>query len=102
MAIYGFGPHLAGRTISYPILFSTHSTFEVILINYGYAWGMIWDQNMFTLTLKNGTPQLYISTSSILRPDNEYKLNDNSWHQVAVSMPKDNCALSEVVMYSDG
>ena len=56
---------------------------------------------MFTVTLKNGTPQVYISETSVLRPKKEYTLNDDSWHHIAVSMPKGSCALSEVVMHTD-
>ena len=102
IGIYGFGPHGAGGIISYSILFSTLSASEVILVHYGHGYSTKSKKDMFTVTLKNGTPQVYISETSVLRPKNEYTLNDDSWHHIAVSMPKGSCALSEVVMYVDG
>merc|ERR1740124_1378400 len=56
IGIYGFGPHSGGSTISYSLLISTTSNLEVILVHYGPAYGVNSTKNMYTLTLKKGTP----------------------------------------------
>jgi len=102
IGIYGFGPHSGGSIISYSLLISTKGTSEMILVHYGVGFGEKTSKNMYTLTLNNGTPILYISSNSILKPKREYNLNDGMWHHIAVSMPRTSCTLSEVIMYIDG
>ena len=103
IAIYGIGPHQAGSTISYSILIKTDKEdSEMIIIHYGHNFGLSSSKNMFTLTLNNGTPWLYIAHNSILKPKQEHNLNDNLWHEISVSMTRESCLLSEVKMYIDG
>jgi len=103
IGIYGFGPHSGGSTISYSLLISTTSNSEVILVHYGHAFTENSTKNMYTLTLKKGTPNLYISPTAILEPvKRKLNLNDGNWHHIAVSMPTKSCKLSDVIMYVDG
>jgi len=102
IGIYGIGPHSGGNIISYSLLINTKSTSEMTLIHYGLNFGEKSSKNIFTVTLKNGTPMLYIAHNAILIPKKEYHLNDNAWHNVAVSMPTKSCTLSDVIMYVDG
>jgi len=102
IGIYGIGPHSGGSKISYSILSSTNSASEMILVHYGFNFGTRSSKNMFTLTLKNGTPMLYVASNAILIPKREYYLNDNTWHHIAVSMPTESCNLSDIIMYVDG
>lgn len=102
IGIYGFGPHSGGSTISYSLLISTKSESDMILVHYGHGFSLNSNKNIYTLTLNNGTPMLYISRVAILKPEKEYELNDGNWHHVAVSMPSNSCRLSDVIMYVDG
>lgn len=74
----------------------------MILVHYGNSFGAGTQKNIYTMTLQNGTPLLYISRNGILKPEGKYNLNDYQWHNLAVSMPKKSCTLSEVTMYVDG
>lgn len=102
IGVYGFGPHSGGSIISFSLMVHTRSTSEMILVHYGGTFGERSAKNIFTLTLNNGTPMLYISSKSILKPERGYDLNDGRWHHIAISMPKTSCTLSEVIMYIDG
>lgn len=102
IGIYGVGPHSGGSTISYSISINSNSKSEMILIHYGLNFGILSQKNIYTLTLKNGTPLLYISLDAILKPVKEHALNDGKWHHIAVSMPTESCTLSDVIMYVDG
>lgn len=106
MGIYSVGPLVAGNVVSYSIWFRTEQAGEMILIHFGPSWNsaVYKEKNIFTLTLDGGNPKLYASTSSILKPSqrNGLHLNDNGWHQVAVSMPNTGCNLSQVKMFVDG
>jgi len=102
LGIYGTGPHSGGSIISYSIWIQTSHTSEMILIHYGNIFGAGTLKNIYTLTLQNGTPLLYISLKGILKPEKKYDLNDGKWHHLAVSMPTESCTLSEVNMYVDG
>jgi len=105
LGIYATGPHGAGSKISYSIRIKTKKKRNMILVHYGHVhgFGMRMTRNMYTLTLdKTGTPKLYIDNNSVLEPQKIHNLNDGKWHDIAVSMPNNSCALSEVVMYVDG
>jgi len=80
----------------------TNGTSDMILVHYGHTFTARSNKNIYTLALQNGTPMLYISPTAILKPENNYILNDGKWHHIAVSMPRQSCALSEVIMYVDG
>jgi len=103
LGIYGMGPHGAGSQVSYGIRIRTSRRSNMILVHYGHSFGFQrFAKDIFTLTLEKGTPKLYINDKSVLTPTKSQKLNDGSWHDVAVSMPSKSCNLSEVVMYVDG
>ncbi len=105
MGVYAFGPNVGGSVVSYSIWFKTTKIGgEMILIHYGQAWGRTNNpKNIFSLTLKNGTPTLYASQTSFLQPSASVKkLNDGGWHMVAVSMPRRSARLSEIQLYIDG
>jgi len=102
LAIYGTGPHSGGSIISYTLWIKTKNTSDMILVHYGHVFHGTGSKNIYTLTLQNGTPMLYISPTAILRPERKYDLNDGNWHHIAVSMPRKSCTLSEVIIYVDG
>jgi len=102
VAIYGMGPHSTGSMISYALWIKTSNKSEVILVHYGHSFTANSNKNIYTLTLQNGIPVLYISATMTLRPKWNKDLNDGNWHHIAVSMPRKSCALSEVIMYVDG
>ena len=75
----------------------------MILVHYGHTFmGETTKKDIFTLKIKNGEPRLYTSPKSILIPNVPVKLNDNRWHHIIISMPRQNCKLSEVEMYTNG
>jgi len=103
LAFYSNSPHSGGNIISYTLWFKTQRKgLEMILIHFGNSYGASKRKNIYTVTLKEGTPILYIGQASYLKPKEDYNLNDSKWHHVAVSMPKQSCRLSQVVMYIDG
>lgn len=107
MGIYAMGPHTAGRVVSYSAWFKTKNREEMILLHFGPSWhDEKNDKNIFTLTLDNGVLKLYASEDSVSQPANKYgqssSLNDGGWHQVAVTMPRNSCSLSEVIFIIDG
>jgi len=106
MGIYSFGPFVAGSRASYSVWIKTKSNGEMVLVHYDRAWksGASAQKNIFSLILDNGKPVLYSSKTSTLKPLNSgmAPLNDGGWHQVAVSMPRSGCRLSEVKMFIDG
>jgi len=53
------------------------------------------------LTIKDGSLKLYSSPDSVLQSKRSYKL-ENKWRHIAVSMPRPNCKVSEVVISIDG
>jgi len=102
LAIYGTGPHGAGSIISYSIRIKTTNGTHIILVHYGHMFGTRNSpKNFYTLTLENGTPKLYANVNSVLEPQQTLTLNDGKWHDIAVSMPRKSCALSEIIMYVD-
>jgi len=102
LAIYGTGPHSGGSMISYTLWIKTKNASDMILVHYGHYFSGISSKHIYTLTLQNGTPMLYISPTATLRPRRKYDLNDGNWHHIAVSMPRKSCTLSEVIIYVDG
>jgi len=103
LGIYAIGPHSTGGMISFSLWFKTRNENEMVLVHYGQNFGnTISYKDMFTLTLNNGTPILYSSPESALKPLNKDNLNDGQWHHLAVSMPKKSCRLSVVDMFIDG
>lgn len=102
LGIYGTGPHSAGSIISYAIWINTARKEEMIVIHYGNNFTAKSRKNIYTLTLSDGNPRLYLSAKSILQPRKNYNLNDGKWHHIVVSMPRPSCNLSDVVMYVDG
>jgi len=102
LGIYSFGPHAAGGVISFAVWFKTTDTREMIIVHYGACWGVGGAKDMFTLTLRNGSPVLYSYTDTFVKPSNKYYLNDDQWHHVAISMPRKSCRLSELIIYING
>jgi len=107
--IFGNGPHNPGQPVSFALWIKCNQMgkkagVEMILVHYGHTFNVSdkSKKDIFTLTLKNGTPMLHSSPKSTLAPTRSYTLDDGEWHHIAVSMPKQNCRLSEVVMYVDG
>jgi len=99
--------HSGGDIISYALWFSTEVNTvemdsEMILIHFGNTFIPQDHKDMFTLTLRGGTPILYARAGSELSPVEIYNLGDTKWNHVAISMPKQSCRLSEVVMYING
>ena len=101
IGIYAKGPHTGGNAVSYSLLIKTEGESEMILFHYGNSISKENDKDIFTLTLNNGTPMLYISHAATLKPSKQYYLNDGSWHHVEVTMPTNNCMLSDVIIYVD-
>ena len=58
-------------------------------------------QGLMNLHLNDGEPELLIADNKRLVAKGQ-KLNDGQWHNIAVSMPKKDCLLSEVEFYIDG
>jgi len=104
LGFYAMGPHAAGGIISSAFWFKTMKEEEMILVHYGDYFGVnvYFTKDCYTLTLNNGTPMLYSSPNSFVKPRDEYNLNDGQWHHVAVSMPKISCRLSEINMHING
>ena len=107
--IFANGPHNPGIPISFALWIkynqsALETSKEMLLVHYGNNFGYVVGskKDIFTLTLKNGTPALYRSPTSVLVPEDSFTLGDNEWHHIVVSMPKPNCKLSEVVIYIDG
>lgn len=81
------------------------SSAKQILIHYGASFAIGNDdcsKDQFTLTLWKGKPILYRCSKSKLSSAQNLNLADDEWHHIAITMPKDNCLLSEVHMYVDG
>lgn len=74
----------------------------MILIHFGHSFAPGKAKNIFTVTLRDGTPILYTNVDSKLSPMESYNLDDGQWNHVAISMPKRSCRPSEVVMYING
>jgi len=102
LAVYGTGPHSGGSIISYALWIKTKNSSDMALVHYGHYYGGNSQKHIYTLTLQNGDPMLYISPTAILRPESKHDLNDGNWHHIAVSMPRKSCKLSEVIIYVDG
>jgi len=103
--IYSSGPHGGGgHAISYSLWFKTNKSSEMILIHYSALWDSIsGKKDMFTLTLQNGNPILYTRFDTKLEvKEKSYNLNDNQWHHLAVTMPRNHCLISEVEFFIDG
>uniref|UniRef100_A0A7S3PU33 Laminin G domain-containing protein n=1 Tax=Chaetoceros debilis TaxID=122233 RepID=A0A7S3PU33_9STRA len=102
MAITAMGPLCAGSVMSYSLWFSTDQPDEMILVHFGPSWGNGDKFNMMTLTIDNGTLKLYANKSSILEVQTSSKLNDATFHHVAISMPHQSSLLSELRVFVDG
>jgi len=97
MAVYGAGPHHYGDMISYALWMKTTSQEHMVLINTGRA-GL---RGLMNLHLNNGEPGLLMAQNARLIAKDQ-KLNDGKWRHIAVSMPKEDCKLSEIQFYVDG
>lgn len=102
LAIYGTGPHSGGSIISYALWIKTKNSSDMALVHYGHYFSGNSQKHIYTLTLQNGDPMLYISPTAILRPESKHDLNDGNWYHIAVSMPRKSCLISEVIIYVDG
>lgn len=106
LAFFATGPHSGGNLISFALWINTSvQSRNMILVHYGAIFnGETATKDILTLSLdSDGVPNLYTSSKKILVPSNFNKgLSDGNWHHIAVSMPRKNCYLSEVVMYIDG
>lgn len=104
LSIYAVGPHSGGHQISFSLWIKTVHESEMVLVHYGSMYdGSKSSKDIFTLTLRNGTPILYASWKKFLLPSSEsLNLNDGQWHHIAVSMPRKSCLLSEVDLFVDG
>lgn len=100
-AIWSMGPHFEGREISYSLWIKTEATDTPILVSYeGY-----WIKNtVMNLRLRNGRPELILSSTQRLRAWHPHplRLNDGHWHHIVVTNPADDSFLSEMKMYVDG
>lgn len=105
LGIYATGPHSGGETISYAVwIKTTEDDSESIIVHYGSVFKVAKKsvKNIFTLTLNNGNPNLYIKPDTKLETKNNLNLADGSWHHLGVMMPKKSCLLSEVKITVDG
>jgi hypothetical protein len=101
-AVWGMGPHSEGNTVSCALWFRTYSSGNVILISYEGYW---MKPTVMNLRLQEGTIEMVYSETQKIRGVGVIGgrlLNDGSWHHVAISMPDDNCFLSEIFLYVDG
>ena len=99
-AIWSMGPHFEGREVAYSLWFKTGSVGTEILIAYEGFWIK---KTALNLLLRNGRPEIIYSADQRLIPnDSLFRLNDNQWHHIVVSNPKDDSYLSELEMYVDG
>ncbi len=104
LAFFATGPHNAGSVLSFSLWIKTsQQSSEMILVHHGSIYTSLkTSKDCFTLTLNEGIPNLYTSPKKRLAPTTlNVKINDGSWHHVAISMPKKSCLLSEVIMYID-
>lgn len=100
MGVFAMGPLHSGHTVSYSLWMKTQSPENQILINTGSIWSKAL-KNFLNLHLNDGVPEAVISDSQRLASVGA-KLNDGTWHHIAVSMPHDECLLSEVEIFVDG
>ncbi len=99
-AVLGMGPHSDFKAISYSLWVKTNADGENILICYEGYWTK---NNIMTLRLRNGRPEISYSASQQLRAKgSDAIINDNKWHHISVVMPHDKCLLSELLIYIDG
>jgi hypothetical protein len=101
-AVWGMGPHSEGNTVSFALWFRTDSSGSVILISYEGYWMR---PTVMNLRLQEGTIEMVYSETQKIRGVGVVggrSLNDGLWHHVAISMPDDNCFLSEIFLYIDG
>lgn len=100
MGVFAMGPLHGGRTVSYALWVKTDASERQMLINSGSMWSKEL-KKFFNLNLNNGAPEVMISNNQWLTAEGP-ALNDGQWHHLAVSMPSDDCLLSEVEIYVDG
>lgn len=98
VAISSIGPMAAGEKMSLSFHFKTKKNNDMILVSYGGKFGYK-PKDVFLLTLKNGTPVLYLDEDRFLKPRKAMQLNDSDWHHIEISMRSNSCLLSEVQMY---
>jgi hypothetical protein len=84
----------------------TTATDEMLLLHYDRPWKAtasgLENKNMFSITLKDGLPRVYVSKAATLLSQHSEAVNDDGWHQIAVVMPHKSCKLSEVLLFIDG
>ena len=106
MGIYSLGPFVAGTIISVSMWLKTTATDEMLLLHYDRPWKAsasgLDSKNMFSITLKDGLPRVYVSKAASLLSQHSEAINDNGWHQIAAIMPHKSCKLSEVLLFIDG
>ncbi|GFH57818.1 hypothetical protein CTEN210_14294 [Chaetoceros tenuissimus] len=106
MGIYSLGPFVAGTIISVSMWIKTTATKEMLLLHYDRPWKAdasgLENRNIFSMTLKDGSPRIYVSKAATLLSQHSEAINDNGWHQIAAVMPYKSCKLSEVLLFIDG
>jgi hypothetical protein len=100
MTSYGMGPLDNGKPISYSVWIKTSSKENQLIINTGSIWSKA-VKGFMNLRINNGLPEVVISEDHNLLALTE-KINDGNWHHLAVTMPKESCRLSEVLIYVNG
>jgi hypothetical protein len=104
MGIFGVGPHGPGNAISLSFWLKTDkSSGNFIIFLYGQSFGNDeTSKDIQLITLEKGNIIMHRRSNSRYVPAENTKLADNNWHHIAVSMPFDNCLLSQVEVYIDG
>jgi hypothetical protein len=103
MGIFGVGPHGPGTAMSLSFWIKTNKTGNFIVWLYGQSFGGDESSKDAQLvTLEKGELIYHRNTKSKIVPVNNMNVADNKWHHVVFSMPKDNCAMSQVDVYIDG
>ena len=106
MGIYSLGPFVAGTIISVSMWIKTTAKDEMLLLHYDRPWKAtasgLENRNIFSITLKDGLPRVYVSEAATLLSQHSEAINDNGWHQIAAVMPHKSCKLSEVLLFIDG
>ncbi len=107
-ALFANGPFGAGQPISFTLWFKTNAADQdVILLHYGTTYGAgieAWNslKDHFSLTLEEGNLHVILNRNRRVRPQTPLSLADDSWHFIAINMPRHSARPSEIEMYVDG
>jgi hypothetical protein len=74
----------------------------MVLVYYEQTWGVSLTKDHLVITLRNGIPTFSVNKGQAYTVTGISSIADKEWHHLALTVPKQSCLSSEILLYIDG